>query len=149
MDRADSPSYVVRIRGEIIVNASALLISTFLVLAGLSAGPLLRLAFDSGVRASDWQNATSEPSGLAPTPKSHPEAVVQVYAARTFSWRGAFARFGRGLAHNGHLGEARNDELSGFVEFLVADRCHMLDHGLQTRPMRMLSGASRIPRNAG
>ncbi len=40
---------------------------------------------------SDWRSASREPAGLAPDPALHPEAVVQVYAARTFGWRGVFA----------------------------------------------------------
>ena len=28
---------------------------------------------------------------MAPPPDTHPEAVVQVYAARTWGWKGAFA----------------------------------------------------------
>jgi len=39
---------------------------------------------------SDWRTASREPVGLAPDPASTPEAVVQVYAARTVSWRGYF-----------------------------------------------------------
>ena len=31
----------------------------------------------------DWRNASREPVGLAPDPAAAPEAVVQVYAART------------------------------------------------------------------
>ena len=38
----------------------------------------------------DWRTASREPAGLAPDPASTPEAVVQVYAARTVSWRGYF-----------------------------------------------------------
>ncbi len=39
---------------------------------------------------ADWRTASREPVGLAPDPALHPEAVVQVYAARTVGWRGAF-----------------------------------------------------------
>jgi hypothetical protein len=39
---------------------------------------------------SDWRTASREPVGLAPDPATTPEAVVQVYAARTVSWRGYF-----------------------------------------------------------
>jgi hypothetical protein len=39
---------------------------------------------------SDWRSASREPAGLAPDPALHPEAVVQVYSARAFGWRGAF-----------------------------------------------------------
>ena len=39
---------------------------------------------------SDWRTASREPVGLAPDPAATPEAVVQVYSARTISWRGYF-----------------------------------------------------------
>jgi len=39
---------------------------------------------------SNWRTASREPVGLAPDPASTPEAVVQVYSARTISWRGYF-----------------------------------------------------------
>lgn len=39
---------------------------------------------------SDWRTASREPVGLAPNPAETPEAVIQVYAARTISWRGYF-----------------------------------------------------------
>ncbi len=38
--------------------------------------------------AVDWRTASREPVGLAPDPAATPEAVVQVYAARTWGWRG-------------------------------------------------------------
>lgn len=38
--------------------------------------------------ARDWRTASREPAGLAPDPATTPEAVVQVYAARTIGWRG-------------------------------------------------------------
>jgi hypothetical protein len=38
-----------------------------------------------------WYDARRDASGLAPDPASHPEAVIQVYAARAVSWRGIFA----------------------------------------------------------
>jgi len=44
----------------------------------------------NGVRTSDWRSASHEPVGLAPDPVTTPEAVVQVYAARTWGWRGTF-----------------------------------------------------------
>jgi hypothetical protein len=39
---------------------------------------------------SNWRTASREPVGLAPDPAATPDAVVQVYAARTVSWRGYF-----------------------------------------------------------
>jgi hypothetical protein len=38
----------------------------------------------------DWRSASREPAGLAPDPVTTPEAVIQVYAARTVRWRGYF-----------------------------------------------------------
>ena len=54
-------------------------------------GPLLTLAFGRVSLHGDWSRATHRPVGLAPDPATHPEAIVQVYASRTFGWRGAFA----------------------------------------------------------
>lgn len=39
----------------------------------------------------DWKTADRSSSRLAPLPSEEPEAVVQVYAARTFGWRKYFA----------------------------------------------------------
>jgi uncharacterized protein DUF3750 len=65
---------------------------TFFALFGLMlAGPLFTLASGHVSLHGDWHNATHRPVGLAPDPATHPEAVVQVYASRTFGWRGAFA----------------------------------------------------------
>lgn len=38
--------------------------------------------------AADWRTASRAPAGLAPDPATTPDAVVQVYAARTIGWRG-------------------------------------------------------------
>jgi len=41
-------------------------------------------------RDYDWRTAPRYSIGIAPDPATTPEAVVQVYAARAFGWRGAF-----------------------------------------------------------
>lgn len=41
--------------------------------------------------AQDWRTASRESAGLAPDSHKEKEAVVQVYAARTFAWRGYFS----------------------------------------------------------
>lgn len=41
--------------------------------------------------ARDWSLASRESANIAPDPAVVREAVVQVYGARTFGWRGAFA----------------------------------------------------------
>jgi len=57
----------------------------------LLAGPVLTLAFGNGAMRGDWRTATHHATGQAPDAATHPEAIVQVYASRTFGWRGAFA----------------------------------------------------------
>src|SRR5262245_4545110 len=59
----------------------------FFVLAGAIA---LSAAMVGRVTAQDWRTASQEPVGLAPDPSIHPEAIVQVYAARVIGWRGVF-----------------------------------------------------------
>ena len=59
----------------------------FLLFTGLV---LLALMVGRSVVAQDWRSASSEPMGLAPDPAATREAVVQVYGARTWGWRGNF-----------------------------------------------------------
>ena len=40
---------------------------------------------------ADWRTANRDSVGLAPDPATTSEAVIQVYAARAFNWRGLFA----------------------------------------------------------
>ena len=51
---------------------------------------LFVLMVGRSVTAQDWRTASHEPAGLAPDPATTPEAVVQVYGARTWGWRGNF-----------------------------------------------------------
>ena len=62
-----------------------------LFLVVLLSGPLLTLALGRVPVHGDWRTASHRSAGLAPDAATHPEAVVQVYASRTFGWRGAFA----------------------------------------------------------
>ncbi|MEX2642010.1 MAG: DUF3750 domain-containing protein [Acetobacterales bacterium] len=58
----------------------------------LLAGPAATVA--TGMADVDqpwWQGRRGGSFGHAPTPEAHPDAVVQVYGARTRGWRGAFA----------------------------------------------------------
>lgn len=57
----------------------------FFLFAGLM---LLVAVVGRSVIAQDWRNASHEPVGLAPDPAATPEAVLQVYAARTWGMRG-------------------------------------------------------------
>jgi hypothetical protein len=38
-----------------------------------------------------WRDADRSSSGIAPLPEEHEDAIIQIYAARTFGWRGALA----------------------------------------------------------
>lgn len=59
-----------------------------LLVAFVAIGAILAVV--AAGRAADWRTASREPVGLAPDPATTPEAVVQVYAARTVGWRGLF-----------------------------------------------------------
>ncbi len=55
----------------------------------LLAGPGLAL-LGAGRATADWRTASRAPMGIAPRPAEAPQAIVQVYGARTVGWRGAF-----------------------------------------------------------
>lgn len=54
-------------------------------------GPLLVVACGKVNLSRDWQNADRSSQRIAPSPEAESDAVVQVYSARAFSWRGIFA----------------------------------------------------------
>jgi len=64
---------------------------TLLVLVLLLAGPALATVSGIARLDRDWHSASRESAGTAPLPAETREALVQVYAARAFGWRGAFA----------------------------------------------------------
>lgn len=45
----------------------------------------------TGCSTKDWRTASREPAGIAPNPAVTREAVIQVYGAPTWGWRGWFA----------------------------------------------------------
>jgi len=56
------------------------------------AAPLVANALSGAGRSPvPWYQAPLTATGIAPDPRRTPEAVVQVYAAPAFSWRGVFA----------------------------------------------------------
>jgi len=65
------------------------------LLAILAAGFLLPVTagvathYLNADRPQDWRTARRDSAGLAPSPADTPAAVIQVYAARAFRWRGA------------------------------------------------------------
>ena len=52
---------------------------------------LVSAGFIVSARADHWSRARWDATGMAPAPDEHPEAVIQVYAARTWGWKGALA----------------------------------------------------------
>jgi Protein of unknown function (DUF3750) len=59
----------------------------FILYSGLM---LFVLMVGRNVIAQDWRTASREPVGLAPAAATTPEAIVQVYGARTVGMRGLF-----------------------------------------------------------
>lgn len=64
--------------------------SLFVVLCSFLTFSVIGIAGVHEAQAQDWWNASREPVGLAPDPAVTPEAVIQVYGARAYSWRGYF-----------------------------------------------------------
>jgi hypothetical protein len=62
-----------------------------LLVALLLLGPALVGVSGAISLTSDWRTANRDSAGLAPDPATTSEAVIQVYAARAFNWRGLFA----------------------------------------------------------
>ena len=52
---------------------------------------IFSILLTSCAQTYDWKTATKESANIAPLPKDEQEAVVQVYAAKTVSWRGNFS----------------------------------------------------------
>lgn len=52
---------------------------------------LIVLVFLTSCKNPDWRNASREPAGIALSPVTQKQAVIEFYAADAFSWRGIFA----------------------------------------------------------
>ena len=68
-----------------------LILSSAALLMLLLAGPLFMAACSSTKSVKHWQQTDRSSAGIAPLPEEVPEAIVQVYGARAYSWRGNFA----------------------------------------------------------
>lgn len=49
------------------------------------------IIYDMLFNSVDWRTASRESAGIAPDPQQTDEAVVQLYVARVYNWRGYFA----------------------------------------------------------
>lgn len=63
------------------------ILNVIAIVAGLFAA----LVFYSAFTGENWQTASRESAGIAALPQDEPEALVQIYTARAFSWRKYFA----------------------------------------------------------
>jgi hypothetical protein len=61
-----------------------------MLVAVLLVGPFGVLAFGDLDLETHWSTASRASSGQAPDPLQTPEALIQVYGARAYNWRGAF-----------------------------------------------------------
>ena len=61
------------------------------ILAVMLAGPALATVTGVVDIGRDWRTANRDSVGIAPSPAEEPGAILQVYGARAFNWRGAFA----------------------------------------------------------
>jgi len=55
----------------------------------LPLGYALTAHFAQGEHPTDWRTASRDSIGIAPDPVSTQEAIIQVYSAKAFRWRGA------------------------------------------------------------
>ena len=62
-----------------------------LVVVVLLIGPVLALASGAARLGQDWRTAARSSAAVAPLPVEAPEAIVSIWAARAFNWRGVLA----------------------------------------------------------
>lgn len=80
---------IVDLAAMVIFLKWALHVLVFLLV--LLSGPAFIAASSSFQPERNWYDADRSSAGIAPRPEQSPEAIVQVYSARAFSWRGYFA----------------------------------------------------------
>ncbi len=56
------------------------------------AGPVIQLTSGKGLQARDWRTPPANLADLSPAPDAFAPAVVQALCARTWGWRGNFAK---------------------------------------------------------
>lgn len=67
------------------------LASLVVMIVLLVSGPVFLAACSGFQENSSWRTATRESAGIAPRPDQYPGAVIQVYGASAWSWRGYFS----------------------------------------------------------
>lgn len=74
-----------------LIRSAIWLLRLIALLILLLAGPAFMAACSGHNGGGDWRTADRSSAGLAPLPTEVDEAVVQVYGARAYRWRGYFA----------------------------------------------------------
>jgi hypothetical protein len=84
------------------VSGKMIFVSTFL---------FFKTAFAS---ATDWRTADRSPMGIAPTPAGESRAMVQIYSARTYGWKGNLAVHSWVATKDKNAGEYNIYEVIGY-----------------------------------
>lgn len=96
-------------------------------LAVLLAGPALLAAASLGDEPASWRTASRDSAGIAPAPSDAPEAVIQVYGARTWGWRGYFAVHTWIATKEAGADHYRVHEVTGWRHYVVNSRPDLPD----------------------
>jgi hypothetical protein len=76
---------------NLVVDKELHLSKSIMSLKSLIVVILTGLLLTSCSQNKDWRTARRDSAGIAPDPSSTNEAIIQVYAADTWGWRGLFA----------------------------------------------------------
>lgn len=63
----------------------------FCAIALFGLPQMLSVAAGNSSEATSWSSARRDATGLSPAPDTYNEAIIQVFGARTWGWRGNFA----------------------------------------------------------
>ena len=78
-------------KARMLIRLLKLQVRLLLLVMLMLLGPLAVLAFGNLDLQTHWSAASLESSYQSPQPGEYPDALVQVYGARAYNWRGAFA----------------------------------------------------------
>lgn len=99
----------------------------FASLLTLVAGPVLMAASGTLQGAESWQTASRDSANIAPDPDQHKGAIVQVYGARAWSWRGYFAVHTWIATKEAGAAQYRVHEVTGWRRHVVNSRASIPD----------------------
>ena len=88
----------------------------------LLAGPLMLATSGSLQGAESWRTATRASAEIAPRPDQYEPAVVQIYGARAWSWRGYFAVHTWIATKEAGANQYRVHEVTGWRHYVVSSR---------------------------